>query len=116
LNLSVAARNNDDPQEHARALPRWVPWTGAALTAALLAGAIVMGLSANSRYDELHGSCGGTTSGCATGDIDDVRYKARTANVLWISTGAVALATGLAVYVVAREGDTTGASQDRGLR
>jgi len=116
LNLSVAASHGDEPHEPSRALPRWVPWTGAALTAALLAGAIFTGLSANSRYDELHGSCGTTTSGCASGDIDEVRNRARTANVLWISTGAVAVATGLAAYVASRGSDErVGGTEARGL-
>jgi len=115
LNLSVAAINHDEPQEHARAVPRWVPWAGAGLTAALLAGAIVTGLSANSRYDELHGSCGAMSGGCSSGDVDDVRNKARVANVLWIASGAVALATGLAAYVVVREGDAAVRGHDRGL-
>jgi len=85
-------------------LPRWIPWSGAVVTAGLLTGAIVTGLSAGHRYDDLKSSCGSTVAGCGNAEIDDVRSKARTANILWGAAALVGVATGVAIYVDARAG------------
>lgn len=89
-------------------MPRWVPWTLGAATVALGAGAIITGLSANHRFDELNTTCGRTAQGCGSEGIDDVRTRARRANILWALTGAAAVATGVTVYVNASAAGVSG--------
>ncbi len=90
-------------------LPRWLPWAGLGATLALGAGAVATGLGASKRYDELRGSCGQTVEGCAQSDIDQVKSSALTANLLWAAAGVGAIATGVVVYVNAREAGFAGA-------
>jgi hypothetical protein len=89
-------------------LPRWLPWTGLAASVALGAAAAVTGLGASHRYDELLSSCGATATGCSDSEIDEVRSKARTANLLWVGAGVMAAATGVAVYANTREAGFSG--------
>ena len=89
-------------------LPRWLPWAGLGVSLGLGAGAVVTGLGASHRYDELRGSCGRTADGCAPGDIDQVRSRARTANLLWAGTAVAAAATGVMVFVNTREAGVAG--------
>ena len=84
-------------------LPGWLPWAGLGATLALGAGAVVTGLGASHRYDELRGSCGQTVEGCAQGDIDQVKSRALTANLLWAAAGLGAVVTGVTVYVNTRD-------------
>ena len=104
--LSVAA--TPAPAPPGPPLPRWLPWAGLGATLALGAGAVVTGLGASHRYDELHGSCGQRTEGCPTSDIDDVRSRARTANLLWVAAGVGAALTGVTFYVNTREAGFSG--------
>jgi len=90
-------------------LPRWLPWAGVGATLALGAGAVVTGLGASQRYDELRRSCGQTVEGCAPSDIDQVKSRALTANLLWAAAGVGAVATGVVVFVNAREVGFSGA-------
>ena len=80
-------------------LPRWVPWAGAVATVALGTVAIVSGLSASRRFDDLKGSCGQTASGCAADQVSDLRSRARTVSIFWALAGAAAVGTGITVYV-----------------
>ena len=89
-------------------LPRWLPWAGLAATVALGAGAVVTGLGASHRYDELHGSCGQRPEGCATSDVNDVKSRALTANLLWAAAGIGAVTTGVMFYVNTREAGFSG--------
>jgi hypothetical protein len=80
-------------------LPRWVPWAGAVATVALGTVAIVSGLSASRRFDELKNSCGQTPDGCAADQVSDLRSRARSVGVLWALAGAAAVGTGITIYV-----------------
>jgi hypothetical protein len=99
----------DPPPRSGPPLPRWLPWAGIGATLALGAGAVVTGLGASHRYDELRGSCGRTIEGCAQGDIDQVKSRALTANLLWAAAGLGAVVTGVTVYVNARDVGFSGA-------
>jgi len=90
-------------------LPSWLPWAGVGATLALGAGAVVTGLQANHHYDQLKTSCGRTAEGCSATDINEVKSRALTANLLWAATGVGALATGVIVFVNAREAGFAGA-------
>jgi hypothetical protein len=89
-------------------LPRWLPWVGVAATVALGTGATLSGLAASHHYDDLRSSCGATAAGCSSAQIDDVRSRARTTNLLWAGAGVLAAATGVAVYVNTREAGFSG--------
>jgi hypothetical protein len=90
-------------------LPGGLAWAGVGATLALGAGAVITGLQASHRYDELRASCGRTPEGCAPADINQVKSRALVANVLWAATGVAALATGVVVVVNAREVGFAGA-------
>jgi tetratricopeptide (TPR) repeat protein len=85
--------------------PRWLPWAGAGVAAALAGGAVIAGWSMQSRYDDLLGTCGSTPLGCNTDEIDGVRGRMRLANLLWGLTAASALATGVLFYLDVRGDD-----------
>lgn len=89
-------------------LPRWLPWAGLGATIALSAGAIITGLGASNRYDELRASCGQTQEGCSQSQIDEVKSRALTANLLWAGASVGAVATGVMVYVNTREAGFSG--------
>jgi hypothetical protein len=93
----------------------WVAGGSAVLLTGAAAG---VGLSVNSRYDELNDSCGsGSTArpGCDENDISSLRTRRNVANVLWGLAGAAAVTTGVlflvegrTVTVVPVAGETTG--------
>ncbi len=80
-------------------VPRWLPWALTGATVGLGIAAIASGMSASNRYDELHNSCGKMAGGCAASDIDDVKSRARRANILWLLTSAAAVGAGVTIYV-----------------
>lgn len=101
----VASREAGAPpaQEASLPIPRWVPWTGGVLTVGLLTGAILTGRAASQRYDQLRASCGATSAGCPSADVDGVKSKATVANVLWAATAVAGIATGIVIYIDARD-------------
>ena len=107
VELRVEASPPADPSPEPP-LPRWLPWAGLGASAALAVGAVVTGLAASSRYDELRRTCGQTEQGCPTADIDDVKSRTLTANLLGAAAGVTALATGVAVYFNTREAGLSG--------
>jgi tetratricopeptide (TPR) repeat protein len=82
---------------------RYLRWVGAGLTVALVGGAIVSGLSASSRFDDLKRTCGATDAGCSSGDIDGLKSQALLTNVLWGAAGVAAVGTGIAFYLAPSE-------------
>ena len=89
-------------------LPSWLPWAGVGATVALSAGAVVSGLGASRRFDDLRASCGRTPEGCSQSQIDEVKSRALTTNLLWAAAGVGAVATGVMFYVNAREAGVSG--------
>jgi hypothetical protein len=89
-------------------LPRWVPWVSAGATIALAGVAVGSGVSASNTFDTLRGSCGDTSAGCTTAEVDSVRSRAHLANVFWVLTGVAALGTGATIYVNTREAGVAG--------
>ena len=81
----------------------WYVWAAAGGTVVFATAAIVAGLSANSRFNELQSSCGATTAGCSESQIDSVKSRATLTDVLWVLAGASAVATGVSFYVDSRE-------------
>jgi hypothetical protein len=81
----------------------WYFWAAATATTLFTVGAVVAGLSANSKFSGLENSCGKTIAGCTDGQIDGVKSRATVANVLWVLAGASAVATGVTFFVGSRE-------------
>jgi hypothetical protein len=73
-----------------------------ATTAGLGIAAIIAGVTANARYDELQSSCGKAPSGCTEAEIDSVKTRVTITNVLWVMSGAAAVTSGVLFYVDAR--------------
>ena len=79
-------------------MPAWVPWTLTAATLALGVEAVLSGLSASNHYDDLKSSCAQTT-GCTSVQVDDVKSRARRANIFWALTGVAAVGAGVTIYI-----------------
>jgi hypothetical protein len=79
-------------------MPAWVPWTLTAATLALGVEAALSGLSASNHYDDLKSSCAQTT-GCTSAQVDDVKSRARRANIFWALTGVAAVGAGVTIYI-----------------
>ncbi len=69
-----------------------------------IGGFIVLGLGAQSRYDDLQGSCGHS---CAQSEVDSVRSRALVADIS-LGVGVVALAAGLFLFFTDDHGRTAG--------
>ncbi len=78
---------------------KWLVWGGAAATGVFGVAAVVSGISARSRFNDLKSSCGATAAGCSSSQIDGVKSGAARTNLLWALTGVAAAATGIAFYV-----------------
>ena len=98
----VAAPAGANPQGLA-ARQKWYFWAAAGATVALTTGAILSGLSSDSRYSALESSCAKTSIGCSEAQIDGVKSRTTLANVLWVLAGASAIATGVSFYVDSHE-------------
>ncbi len=82
---------------------RTLRWVGIGVTAALAGGAIIAGVSATTKYNDLKNSCGQQNAGCPSGEVDKVKARALAANVLWGLTGLAAVGTGIVFYLTSRE-------------
>jgi hypothetical protein len=83
---------------------KWT-WVAGGSTVALTGAAAAVGLSMQSRFDDLKGSCGRGSPeqlGCSQSDIDSVHTLQVTANVLWGLAGAAAITTGVLFFVEGR--------------
>jgi len=94
--LISQAPQTEEPHSSA-SWKKWAPWVGVGITAALGLATIVEGLSANSSFSDLQGSCGKTKT-CTNSQVDGVRSKTTVTNVLLGLTAASAAVTGVAFY------------------
>ena len=82
---------------------RYLRWVGVGLTAALAGGAIVAGLSASSKFDDLKKTCGATVAGCGDSAVNGLKSRALLTNVLWGAAGVAAVGTGVAFFLTPHE-------------
>ena len=82
---------------------KWYVWATAGGTVLFATSAIVAGLAAKSRFNDLQNSCGATTAGCSESQIDGVKSRVALTDVLWVLAGASAVATGVSFYVDSRD-------------
>jgi len=88
---------------------KWAPWVGVGVTTALGVATVVEGLSANSSFNDLQGTCGKTKT-CTDSQVDGVKSKTTVTNVLLGLTAASAAVTGVAFYFNYSGSKETGAS------
>lgn len=76
---------------------KWT-WVAASSAVVLAGGAVVFGLSMQSRYDSLNRSCGSASEeylGCSSSDVSSVTWRRNTANILWGLSAAAAVTAGV---------------------
>ena len=78
---------------------RTVFWVAGAATLAAGTATLVVGLLANTRYNNLLISCGNTTQGCPRADIDDMNVRQTVVNI-GIATTSVLAAGALVSYLL----------------
>ena len=86
-------------EEHAAAgggKGRFWTWIAAGSAGALAVGALVVGLNAQSNYDDLESRC---APSCAASEVDSVKTRATVADVLWGFTAAAAITAGVLFFV-----------------
>lgn len=99
---------SDTKEQPVEAKPRkrfWT-WVLAGSAAALGVSALVVGISAQSKYSELEDSCGATGS-CSDSDVDSVRSRAIATDVLWGTALAAGIAAGV-LYFLEGRGESRG--------
>lgn len=101
----------DPTMVQAQAAPRgWMlgrkwTWIAAGSTVAFATGAIIAGLSMQSKFDDLRSSCGKGSAdfkGCRSSDLDGLDTRRNLANVFWGLTAAAAVTTGALFYIEGR--------------
>lgn len=80
---------------------RFWTWIAAGSAGALAVGALVVGLNAQSNYDDLESRC---APSCAASEVDSVRTRATVADVLWGLTAAAAITAGVLFFVERPQG------------
>jgi tetratricopeptide (TPR) repeat protein len=78
---------------------RFYTWIAAGATGALAVSALIVGLSAQSKYDELQDKC---KPSCSESDVDSVKTRAVTSDVLWGMAAAAAVTTGVLYFLEGR--------------
>jgi tetratricopeptide (TPR) repeat protein len=80
---------------------RFYTWIAAGAAGALALSALVVGLNAQSKYDELKGTCGATKT-CDPDEADSVHTRAVVADVLWGTAAAAAITAGVLFFLEGR--------------
>ena len=91
----------DEPQVKKRG--RFWTWIVLGGAGALAVSALVVGLSAQSKFDELKDSCG---SNCSDDDVSSVRTRAVATDILWGTALAAGITAGVLFFVEGRGGGT----------
>lgn len=88
----------DDDAEEGRS-SRLYTWIAAGAAGALALSALVVGLNAQSKYDELSDTC---KPACADSEVDSVKTRAIVTDVLWGTAAAAAVAAAVLYFVEGR--------------
>ena len=81
-----------DDEEAGGRKGRFYTWIAAGAAGALALSALIVGLNAQSKYDELDGEC---APKCDPADVDSVRTRAVVTDVLWGTAAVAAVAAGV---------------------
>ena len=90
---------------------RFYTWIAAGSAAALALSGLVVGLNAQSKYDELMDRCAGVGNGCTESEVDSVKTRAMVADVLFGVAGAAAITAGVLYFLEGRSSDEEQAEQ-----
>lgn len=86
---------------------RFYTWIAAGAAGALALSALIVGLNAQSKYDELSGSC---SPSCDPADVDSVKTRAVVTDVLWGTAAAAAVTAGVLWFL---EGRNAGSEDEK---
>jgi tetratricopeptide (TPR) repeat protein len=89
------------PEEKPAKKRRLYTWIAAGAAGALALSALVVGLNAQSRFDELADTCKPT---CKDSEVDSVKTRALVADVLWGTAAAAAVTAAVLFFVEGRGG------------
>ncbi len=89
------------PEEKPKRKGRFFTWIAAGAAGALALSALVVGLNAQSKFDELSDTCKPT---CAESEVDSVKTRALVADVLWGTAAAAAVTATVLFFVEGRKG------------
>lgn len=78
---------------------RFYTWIAAGAAGALALSALIVGLNAQSKYDELDGEC---APKCDPADVDSVKTRAVVTDVLWGTAAVAAVAAGVLWWLEGR--------------
>jgi len=81
---------------------RFYTWIAAGSAAALALSGLVVGLNAQSKYDELMDRCAGVGPGCTDSEVDSIETRAMVADVLFGVAGAAAITAGVLYFLEGR--------------
>jgi tetratricopeptide (TPR) repeat protein len=87
------------PEEKPKRKGRLWTWIMAGTAGAVALSALVIGLNAQSKFDELSDTC---KPRCADSEVDSVRSRAIAADVLWGVAGAALITAGVLFFVEGR--------------
>jgi hypothetical protein len=102
----IVQANCSSTESHGWWLGRKWTWVAAGSTVVFATGAIVAGLSMQSKFDSLRNRCGKGAGpdyqGCSSSDLDSLDTRRDLANVFWGLTAAAAATTGVLFYLEGR--------------
>lgn len=89
----------DEDEEEGGSKGRFYTWIAAGAAGALALSALIVGLNAQSKYDELDGEC---APKCDPADVDSVKTRAVVTDVLWGTAAVAAVAAGVLWWLEGR--------------
>lgn len=89
----------DGDEEEVGRKGRFYTWIAAGAAGALALSALIVGLNAQSKYDELDGEC---APKCDPADVDSVKTRAVVTDVLWGTAAVAAVAAGVLWWLEGR--------------
>jgi tetratricopeptide (TPR) repeat protein len=90
----------EEPEEEGGKSKRFYTWIAAGAAGALALSALVVGLNAQSKYDELSDTC---KPNCPQSDVDSVETRALVTDILWGTAAAAAVTAGVLYFLEGRK-------------
>lgn len=90
----------EEPDEEPGKSKRFYTWIAAGAAGALALSALVVGLNAQSKYDELSDTC---KPNCPQSDVDSVETRALVTDILWGTAAAAAVTAGVLYFLEGRK-------------
>jgi hypothetical protein len=90
----------EEEEEETGKSKRFYTWIAAGAAGALALSALVVGLNAQSKYDELSDTC---KPNCPQSDVDSVETRALVTDILWGTAAAAAVTAGVLYFLEGRK-------------